>query len=142
MAAMFHIAQDIHPPIPDGVSKVSLSRKISNWKELEDFLMKCFVRDPNCRPTAKELALHPWISTRALVFNSFRKLTCSPFTRVVFHTKNSRENFWNIINRNLRMQTVKLYHTSPRINLLIRTLNRKHYERVFKQSLEWTLKLF
>eukprot|EP00027_Filamoeba_sp_ATCC50430_P004707 CAMPEP_0168563694 /NCGR_PEP_ID=MMETSP0413-20121227/12816_1 /TAXON_ID=136452 /ORGANISM="Filamoeba nolandi, Strain NC-AS-23-1" /LENGTH=714 /DNA_ID=CAMNT_0008595251 /DNA_START=275 /DNA_END=2416 /DNA_ORIENTATION=- len=55
MAAMFHIAQDPHPPIPDGVSK-----------ELEDFLIKCFVRDPKFRPTAKELASHPWISTRAL----------------------------------------------------------------------------
>ena len=52
MAAMFRIVTDDCPPIPSG---------ISNY--LKDFLLKCFTKEPSKRPNAKELLVHPWITT-------------------------------------------------------------------------------
>ena len=52
MAAMFRIVTDDCPPIPGG---------ISNY--LKDFLLKCFTKEPSKRPNAKELLVHPWITT-------------------------------------------------------------------------------
>ena len=52
MAAMFRIVTDDCPPIPSDISDC-----------LKDFLLKCFTKDPIKRPSAKELLLHPWITT-------------------------------------------------------------------------------
>ena len=52
MAAMFRIVTDDCPPIPSGISP-----------GLKDFLLKCFMKEPAKRPTAKELLSHPWITT-------------------------------------------------------------------------------
>ena len=52
MAAMFRIVTDDCPPFPTGISDT-----------LKDFLLKCFTKDPIKRPNAKELLLHPWITT-------------------------------------------------------------------------------
>ncbi|KAL1922138.1 uncharacterized protein VTP21DRAFT_10780 [Calcarisporiella thermophila] len=50
LTALFHIVEDAHPPMPDGISK-----------ELEGFLLLCFRKDPEQRATARELLEHPWI---------------------------------------------------------------------------------
>uniref|UniRef100_A0A6A7GAQ7 Cytokinesis protein sepH n=1 Tax=Hirondellea gigas TaxID=1518452 RepID=A0A6A7GAQ7_9CRUS len=50
MPAMFHIVQDSHPPMPEGVSDY-----------LRSFLMNCFVKDPKRRVTADALLGHRWL---------------------------------------------------------------------------------
>ena len=50
LSAMYNIVQDPHPPLPTGVSA-----------QLEDFLLKCFLKDPLQRPSAKDLIKHTWI---------------------------------------------------------------------------------
>jgi len=51
MPAMFAMVTDPHPPFPTGISE-----------ELNDFLVKCFTRDIQKRPTASALLEHPWIT--------------------------------------------------------------------------------
>ncbi|XP_062183894.1 MAP3K epsilon protein kinase 1-like isoform X2 [Phragmites australis] len=57
MPALFRIVQDVHPPIPEGLSP-----------EITDFLRQCFQKDSMQRPDAKTLLMHPWLqnSRRAL----------------------------------------------------------------------------
>ncbi|KAF2072313.1 hypothetical protein CYY_006368 [Polysphondylium violaceum] len=50
MPAMFAMVNNQHPPIPSTISP-----------ELKHFLLACFVRDINKRPTASQLLEHPWI---------------------------------------------------------------------------------
>ncbi|EGC34518.1 hypothetical protein DICPUDRAFT_48249 [Dictyostelium purpureum] len=50
MPAMFAMVNNQHPPIPQNISP-----------DLKNFLMACFVRDINKRPTAAMLLEHPWI---------------------------------------------------------------------------------
>jgi serine/threonine protein kinase len=50
MAALFKIVQDDHPPISDSFSK-----------NLVDFLLQCFMKDPIMRVTAKKLIKHSWL---------------------------------------------------------------------------------
>lgn len=52
MSAMYHIVNDAHPPLPDGLTD-----------ELRDFLMKCFVKDVHRRARASELRAHPWLTS-------------------------------------------------------------------------------
>ncbi len=49
--ALFRIANDPHPPIPEGLSN-----------ECRDFLLQCFQKEPQVRPTAQELLKHPWLN--------------------------------------------------------------------------------
>lgn len=51
MAACYRIVQDPQPPIPDGLSV-----------NLEDFLVQCFVKNPERRPDATALLQHPFVS--------------------------------------------------------------------------------
>ncbi|WVZ87554.1 hypothetical protein U9M48_034173 [Paspalum notatum var. saurae] len=50
MPALFHIVQDVHPPIPKGLSP-----------GITDFLRLCFQKDAQQRPAAKTLLMHPWL---------------------------------------------------------------------------------
>jgi serine/threonine protein kinase len=49
MTAMYHMVQDEHPPLPEGISE-----------DMKDFLMRCFKRDTKERATAAQLSAHPW----------------------------------------------------------------------------------
>ncbi|KAI7870160.1 kinase-like domain-containing protein [Spinellus fusiger] len=50
MSAMFRIVEDDYPPLPENIST-----------EMHDFLMCCFQKKPEDRPTAKQLKEHEWI---------------------------------------------------------------------------------
>ncbi|MCJ1232217.1 hypothetical protein MMC14_000166 [Varicellaria rhodocarpa] len=50
MQALYRIANDDHPPLPEGASPV-----------VRDFLMQCFQKDPNLRVSARKLLKHAWI---------------------------------------------------------------------------------
>ncbi|KAL7339601.1 kinase-like domain-containing protein [Rhodotorula toruloides] len=50
MSAMFRIVEDDCPPLPDGISA-----------ELERFLLRCFRKNPQERPTADKLFEDPWL---------------------------------------------------------------------------------
>ncbi|XP_020246326.1 MAP3K epsilon protein kinase 1-like isoform X3 [Asparagus officinalis] len=59
MPALFRIVQDVHPPIPDGLSA-----------DITDFLRQCFKKDAMQRPDAKTLLLHSWIQNSRRVLQS------------------------------------------------------------------------
>ncbi|KAI8139619.1 kinase-like domain-containing protein [Fennellomyces sp. T-0311] len=50
MSAMFRIVEDEYPPLPETISD-----------DMRDFLMCCFQKDPENRPSASQLKDHPWI---------------------------------------------------------------------------------
>ena len=50
MSAMFHIVEDKNPPLPDNISK-----------DMANFLLACFQKDPQSRPSATQLRAHKWI---------------------------------------------------------------------------------
>lgn len=50
MSALYRIVEDAHPPLPEDISD-----------DLEDFLLRCFIKDPDARPSAAELLKHPWL---------------------------------------------------------------------------------
>jgi len=52
MSALFRIVQDVHPPLPEGIST-----------HMEDFLLLCFQKEARQRPDAQTLLTHPWIRT-------------------------------------------------------------------------------
>lgn len=52
MSAMFRIVEDDRPPIPERCSP-----------ELFDFLVHCFAKEPQDRPTANELFAHEWLQS-------------------------------------------------------------------------------
>lgn len=49
-SAIYKIVMEDHPPLPLGISSA-----------LEDFLLKCFKKEENLRPSADQLLQHPWI---------------------------------------------------------------------------------
>lgn len=52
MSAMFRIVEDSYPPLPDNISE-----------EMHSFLLCCFQKNPDDRPTATQLKEHIWIRT-------------------------------------------------------------------------------
>ncbi|KAM3582073.1 Protein kinase of the Mitotic Exit Network [Umbelopsis sp. WA50703] len=50
MSALFRIVEDEYPPLPSKISK-----------EMRDFLLCCFQKNPADRPTASELRHHAWL---------------------------------------------------------------------------------
>jgi len=54
MTAMYRIVEEEHPQFPKGISK-----------DLEDFLLKIFQKDPKKRLTAKQLLSHPFMQSAA-----------------------------------------------------------------------------
>lgn len=50
MSAMFRIVEDKYPPLPRNISE-----------DMRDFLLQCFQKNPDNRPTATQLLDHPWI---------------------------------------------------------------------------------
>ena len=55
MTTLFRIVEDDCPPLPENVSP-----------ELYDFLLHCFRKEPEQRPTAKELLEFPWLRDHIL----------------------------------------------------------------------------
>uniref|UniRef100_A0A0D9WAP2 non-specific serine/threonine protein kinase n=1 Tax=Leersia perrieri TaxID=77586 RepID=A0A0D9WAP2_9ORYZ len=62
MPALFRIVQDVHPPIPEGLSP-----------EITDFLRQCFQKDAIQRPDAKTLLMHPWLQNSRRALPSLRQ---------------------------------------------------------------------
>ncbi|KAI7883235.1 Pkinase-domain-containing protein, partial [Lichtheimia hyalospora FSU 10163] len=52
MSAMFRIVEDNYPPLPDKISD-----------EMHSFLLCCFQKNPDDRPTATQLKEHLWLRT-------------------------------------------------------------------------------
>lgn len=50
MSAMFHIVEDAFPSLPETISE-----------GMKSFLMACFQKDPELRPSATQLKQHTWI---------------------------------------------------------------------------------
>ncbi|KAI9312374.1 kinase-like domain-containing protein [Dichotomocladium elegans] len=50
MSAMFHIVEDNYPPLPKSMSQ-----------EMHSFLLCCFQKNPDDRPTATQLKEHTWL---------------------------------------------------------------------------------
>lgn len=48
ISAIFRIVQDPHPPVPTAISEM-----------MTDFISKCFIKDPENRPSAQQLMSHP-----------------------------------------------------------------------------------
>jgi serine/threonine protein kinase len=67
MPALFRIVQDVHPPIPEGLSP-----------EITDFLRQCFQKDSIQRPDAKTLLMHPWLQNSRRALPSLRQPVQSP----------------------------------------------------------------
>jgi serine/threonine protein kinase len=72
MSVMFRIVEDAMPPIPPGVSPL-----------LEDFLKKCFHKDPTQRPTAELLCEHQWLKQNWGGYKELRPQDSIPFLRRV-----------------------------------------------------------
>ncbi|KAF9075358.1 hypothetical protein BDP27DRAFT_1315932 [Rhodocollybia butyracea] len=72
MSVMFRIVEDDVPPIPPGVSPL-----------LEDFLKKCFHKDPAQRPTAELLCEHQWLKQSWGGYKELRPQDSIPFLRRV-----------------------------------------------------------
>lgn len=72
MSVMFRIVEDDMPPIPDGCSPL-----------LEDFLRRCFNKDPAKRPGADLLCEHEWLKKNWGAHKELRPQDSIPFLRRV-----------------------------------------------------------
>lgn len=70
LSVMFHIVEDEMPPIPPDCPK-----------QLRDFLVQCFRRNPEERPSAENLLDHPWMKTGYLVYTLQRESTITGKSR-------------------------------------------------------------
>eukprot|EP00002_Diphylleia_rotans_P007251 TRINITY_DN1675_c0_g3_i2.p1 TRINITY_DN1675_c0_g3~~TRINITY_DN1675_c0_g3_i2.p1 ORF type:complete len:739 (-),score=134.13 TRINITY_DN1675_c0_g3_i2:1203-3419(-) len=82
MQAMYRIVQDLHPPLPDGIST-----------ELRDFLFKCFQKDVTKRETAKQLLNHEWINSAKKDNPDFESPTVPEVIKRVFKTHMNSMSF-------------------------------------------------
>lgn len=64
MSALYHVVNDRHPPLPDGISE-----------ELASFLMRCFDKNITTRATAAELSEHRWLTSAATSQLAFSDLS-------------------------------------------------------------------
>lgn len=67
MSACYRIVQDPQPPLPDEMSA-----------NLENFLLKCLVKDPSERADATSLLRHPWIAPSVILLKERHLLMSSP----------------------------------------------------------------
>lgn len=75
MSAMYHIVNDDHPPLPDGLSD-----------ELRTFLMRCFVKDVHARATASELRAHAWLTSSSRSHLALSKDVSDSLPEFMTHT--------------------------------------------------------
>ncbi|KAI7868843.1 kinase-like domain-containing protein [Spinellus fusiger] len=66
MSAMFRIVEDDYPPIPSHISQ-----------EMHSFLLCCFQKNPDHRPTATQLKEHIWIQNNQHRKTAYKKPTTS-----------------------------------------------------------------
>ncbi|KAI9905735.1 hypothetical protein PsorP6_014395 [Peronosclerospora sorghi] len=85
MAALFRIVQEDHPPLPQRISPALL-----------DFIMKCFMKEPRLRASAKDLLAHPWIAQ-------------IPKIKVKQSTQFVAESVISSYDRDAVLNTIKLY---------------------------------
>ncbi|XP_061376543.1 mitogen-activated protein kinase kinase kinase NPK1-like [Gastrolobium bilobum] len=113
ISALYYIGTTkSHPPIPEHLSA-----------EAKDFLLKCFRKEPNLRPSASDLLLHPFITCEYLESHSMlRSSIRDSCNQMATYGMNSR-NFLDSVRRstctglkdvcrmdNLRFSTV--YHSN------------------------------
>ncbi|KAF9466088.1 hypothetical protein BDZ94DRAFT_1158523 [Collybia nuda] len=72
MSVMFRIVEDDMPPIPEGCTQL-----------LQDFLTRCFNKDPTKRPSAELLCEHPWLKKNWGAHKELRPQDSIPFLRRV-----------------------------------------------------------
>ncbi|KAJ7281494.1 Pkinase-domain-containing protein [Mycena rebaudengoi] len=72
MSVMFRIVEDDMPPLPEGCTPL-----------LEDFLSKCFNKNPTKRPSAVELCEHQWLKKNWGAHKELRPQDSIPFLRRV-----------------------------------------------------------
>ncbi|KAL0953774.1 hypothetical protein HGRIS_004958 [Hohenbuehelia grisea] len=72
MSVMFRIVEDDTPPIPEGISSLC-----------QDFLSRCFNKDPTLRPDAETLCEHRWLKHNWGAFKELRPQDSIPFLRRV-----------------------------------------------------------
>ncbi|OQS07161.1 ser/thr kinase [Thraustotheca clavata] len=90
MAALFRIVQDDHPPLPKNISPA-----------LNDFIMKCFNKEPRLRLSAEQLLQHPWISQ-------------IPRNKVEQSTQEVQENVTSTDDRKAVLNTIRMYDSYTR----------------------------
>ncbi|KAF8074848.1 STE/STE11/cdc15 protein kinase [Lyophyllum atratum] len=72
MSVMFRIVEDDMPPLPESCSPL-----------LQDFLARCFHKDPKMRPSAERLCEHPWLKQNWGIHKELRPQDSIPFLRRV-----------------------------------------------------------
>ncbi|KAL0591626.1 hypothetical protein ABG067_001227 [Albugo candida] len=92
MAALFRIVQDDHPPLPERISPA-----------LDDFIMKCFMKEPHLRASAEELLTHPWIAQ-------------IPKNKVEQSSQLVVEHITSLLDRDSMLNTIKLYEKDKQID--------------------------
>ncbi|KAK2463521.1 hypothetical protein APHAL10511_004272 [Amanita phalloides] len=72
MSVMFHIVDDVMPPIPEECSDLA-----------REFLTQCFNKEPTKRPSAEILFEHPWLKQNWGLHKELRPQDSIPFLRRV-----------------------------------------------------------
>ncbi|KEH43905.1 MAP kinase kinase kinase [Medicago truncatula] len=119
VSALFYIGTTRdHPPIPEHLST-----------EAKDFLLKCFHKEPNLRPSASDLLLHPFITceyreSRSISRSSIRD-SCNQMVPNGLNTRNFLDSIQGSTSTGLKdvCQTDSLrfstvYHSNSNSNLL------------------------
>ncbi|KAH8914541.1 Pkinase-domain-containing protein [Atractiella rhizophila] len=100
LSAMFRIVEDPYPPLPE----CSI--------ELRDFLISCFAKDPDDRPSAEQLCHHPWVARN---WDGSSRMTLNPQDSIPFSRRISSEvkNFQLIDLQEFAASTDNLVGSSP-----------------------------